>query len=120
MDRKIAEAWYAAWNAGDLEAILLLYAEDTEISSPFVAALGFSHDGVIFGKQMFRLYLESALPRIGGLKLEPIATCVGARGYTMVYRNHTGVIVAETHEVDGEGLIIRSDTAYEATPMGVP
>jgi hypothetical protein len=38
----------------------------------------------------------------------------------MVYRNQTGVMVAETHELDGEGKIVRSDTAYETTPMGDP
>lgn len=118
MDEAFARNWYAAWNAGDLEAILDFYAEDLEASSPFVAALGFAQDGVLFGKSMFRSYLEAALPRIAGLRLEPVCVCVGARGHTMVYRNHTGVMVAETHELDAEGKIIRSDTAYETTPMG--
>jgi ketosteroid isomerase-like protein len=118
MDETFARNWYAAWNAGDLEAILNLYAEDLEASSPFIAALGFAAEGVIFGKAMFRAYLEAALPRVAGLRLEPVAMCVGARGHTMVYRNHTGVMVAETHELDADGLILRSDTAYETTPMG--
>jgi ketosteroid isomerase-like protein len=118
MDEAFARNWFAAWNAGDLEAILDLYAEDLEASSPFIAALGFAAEGVVFGKAMFRAYLEAALPRVAGLRLEPVAMCVGARGHTMVYRNHIGVLVAETHELDGEGLIVRSDTAYETSPMG--
>ncbi len=118
MDEAFARNWYAAWNAGDLDAILNFYADDLEASSPFIAALGFAPDGVIFGKAMFRAYLEAALPRVAGLRLEPVAMCVGARGHTMVYRNHTAVMVAETHELDADGLILRSDTAYETTPMG--
>jgi ketosteroid isomerase-like protein len=37
--REFAAAWYAAWNAHDLEAILEHYADDVEMSSPLVAAL---------------------------------------------------------------------------------
>ena len=44
-DAEFAQRYYAAWNARDLEAILALYAEDIEFSSPYIAALGFSPDG---------------------------------------------------------------------------
>lgn len=114
-DEELAAAWYAAWNDRNLDAIVDLYADEVEFSSPFVAALGFGPDGVIHGKTMFRAYVEAALPRIPDISFAPEALCIGARGHTLIYRNQTGVLVAETHEFDEEGLIIRADASYEAS-----
>jgi len=46
-DAEFARRYYAAWNARDLEAIMALYADDIEFSSPYITALGFSMGGVI-------------------------------------------------------------------------
>lgn len=112
-DVEFAKKYYAAWNARDLEGILELYAEDIEFSSPYIAALGFSHDGVIHGKPMLRAYFERALDRAPALTFAPEALLVGARGHTLIYRNHRGERAAETHEMDGVGLVIRADATYE-------
>ncbi|MBI1251740.1 MAG: DUF4440 domain-containing protein [Alphaproteobacteria bacterium] len=113
-DEELAAAWYAAWNAHDADAIEALYADDVEFSSPFVAALGFGLTGVIFGKTMLRAYLDAALERAPTMAFAPEALCIGARGHTLIYRNQTGVLVAETHELDEDGLITRADASYEA------
>lgn len=113
-DEALSAAWYAAWNARDVDAIVDLYADDVEFASPFVAALGFGLEGVIHGRPMFRAYVEAALSRVLDMKFAPEALCIGARGHTLIYRNQTGVLVAETHEIDDEGLIIRADATYEA------
>ncbi|RDJ94063.1 hypothetical protein B4Q13_17420, partial [Lacticaseibacillus rhamnosus] len=55
-DAELAQRYYAAWNARDLEAILALYGDDIEFSSPYIAALRLSFDGVIFGKVKLRDY----------------------------------------------------------------
>jgi ketosteroid isomerase-like protein len=114
-DVEFAQRYYAAWNARDLDAILALYAEDIEFSSPYIAALGFSPDGVIHGKQILRLYFEKALERAPGLRFSPESLCVGARGHTLIYRNHRGERAAEVHEIDAAGLIIRADATYETS-----
>lgn len=111
-DFEFAERYYAAWNKRNLDAILALYAEDIEFSSPYIAALGFSPDGVIHGKDLLRLYFEKALERAPQLTFTPEALLVGARGHTLVYRNHRGERAAETHEMDGVGLVIRADATY--------
>ena len=111
-DVEFAERYYAAWNKRNLDAILALYAEDIEFSSPYIAALGFSPDGVIHGKDLLRLYFEKALERAPQLTFTPEALLVGARGHTLVYRNHRGERAAETHEMDGVGLVIRADATY--------
>jgi ketosteroid isomerase-like protein len=112
-DAEFARRYYAAWNARDLEAILALYADDIEFSSPYIAALGFSPDGVIHGKVMLRAYFERALDRAPALTFTPEALCVGARGHTLIYRNHRGERAAEVHEFDSAGLVIRADATYE-------
>ncbi len=111
-DADFARRYYAAWNKRDLEAILALYAEDIEFSSPYIAALGFSPDGVIHGKGMLRAYFEKALERAPQLTFTPEALCVGARGHTLVYRNHRGERAAETHETNALGLVSRADATY--------
>jgi ketosteroid isomerase-like protein len=112
-DALLAERYYAAWNARDLDAILALYADDIEFSSPYIAALGFAPDGVIHGKQLLRLYFEKALERAPGLTFTPESLCVGARGHTLIYRNHRGERAAEHHQIDAMGLIVRAEATYE-------
>ena len=111
-DADFARRYYTAWNARDIDAIMALYAEDIEFSSPYIAALGFSPDGVIHGKDLLRLYFEKALERAPQLTFTPEDLLVGARGHTLIYRNHRGERAAETHETDGVGLVIRADATY--------
>lgn len=114
-DALLAQKYYAAWNARDLDAILALYADDIEFSSPYIMALRFSPDGVLHGKQALRTYFEMALDRAPDLKFNPESMCVGARGHTLIYRNQRGERAAEVHELDAVGLIVRADATYEAT-----
>jgi hypothetical protein len=114
-DAEFARRYYEAWNARSVEAIVALYHEEIEFSSPYIAALGFSPDGVIHGKPMLRLYVEKALERAPQLTLTPEALCVGARGHTLIYRNHRGERTAEHHEMDVSGVIVRADATYETT-----
>lgn len=114
-DADFARRYYDAWNARNVDAIMALYADDIEFSSPYIAALGFAPDGVIVGKVMLRAYVERALERAPALTLTPEGLCVGARGHTLIYRNHRGERAAEVHEMDAVGLIVRADATYETT-----
>ena len=114
-DALLAERYYAAWNAHDLDAILALYADDIEFSSPYITALAFAGDGVILGRARLRDYFIKALERAPDLRFVPESLCVGARGHTLIYRNHRGERAAEAHELDHAGLIIRADATYETT-----
>lgn len=114
-DIDFARRYYEAWNARDIDAICALYADDIEFSSPYIMALGFSVDGVILGKAMLRSYIEKALERAPALTFTPEALFVGARGHTLIYRNHRGERAAEVHEMDQAGLIVRADATYETS-----
>ncbi len=112
-DSEFAARYYAAWNGRDLDAILALYADQVEFSSPYIAALGFGADGIIHGKAILRAYFQKALERAPELKFAPESLCVGARGHTLIYRNHRGERAAEVHEMNAIGLVIRADATYE-------
>lgn len=114
-DAELAARYYKAWNAHDIDAILALYADDIEFCSPYIAALGIASDGVVRGKTRLRDYFERALARAPDLRFVPESLCVGARGHTLIYRNHRGERAAEVHQLDAGGLIVRADATYETT-----
>ena len=46
----LGRKWIAAWNSHDLERVLALYAEDSEMTSDKIPALGFDPSGTLRGK----------------------------------------------------------------------
>ena len=109
-DVEFAKRYYEAWNKRDLDAICALYADDIEFSSPYIAALGFSPDGVIHGKDLLRLYFEKALERAPQLTFTPEDLLVGARG------SRASLLVAP---LDGSvGPMARESTAVHGRGRG--
>jgi len=112
-DARFAETYYAAWNARDLDAVLALYAEDVEFRSPYIAALGFASDGILFGRDALRDYFKAALERAPNLQFEPESLCVGAGGHVLIYRNHRGERAAEYHSFNAAGEVDLAEATYE-------
>ncbi len=112
-----AAAWYDAWNSRDVQAICELYADNLVFISPFVVKTGMSDRGVLTDIQAFFQYVTNTLPRVPNLKFEPVANCVGAQGHTLVYRNQSSHIVAETFEYNDEGLIRLANASYSMAPI---
>jgi ketosteroid isomerase-like protein len=54
--------WIAAWNSHDLERVLALYADDSEMTSDKIMAFGFDSSGTLNGKASLRMYWGKALP----------------------------------------------------------
>ncbi len=100
-----------------MQAICELYADNLVFISPFVAKTGMSERGVLTDIQAFFQYVTNTLPRVPNLKFEPVANCVGAQGHTLVYRNQSSHIVAETFEYDSDGLIRLANAAYSIAPI---
>ncbi len=115
-EQKAAE-WYAAWNSRDAQEICNLYADNLVFISPFVVKTGMSDRGVLTDIHAFFEYVSNTLPRVPNLKFEPVANCVGAQGHTLVYRNQSSHIIAETFEYDGDGLIRLANAAYSIAPI---
>src|SRR4051812_34275198 len=56
----LGREWIAAWNSHDLERVLALYAEDSEMTSDKIQALGLDGSGTLRGKAMLRKYWTRA------------------------------------------------------------
>lgn len=103
----VADEWFAAWNAHDLDAILTHYADDVEFVSPFVAVLNDDPDGVIHGKEALRVYFARAFERFPDLHFEPLDVLVGVDSVTLYYVSVGGRLAAEVMTLGPDGRVVR-------------
>lgn len=107
----IAEAWLAAFNAGDVEALVALYADDCRHTSPKLRALHPETFGFLVGKAALRAWWAGAMARLPGLRYEKTALTASAERVLLEYLRHapgeSALPVAEVFEVR-EGLIVAS------------
>jgi len=97
--------WIAAWNSHDLERVLALYAEGTEMTSDRIPALGFDASGTVRGKPTLRAYWSKALSMIPNLHFELIDTYVSPDSVVVFYQNERGKKICEYLRLDAEGKI---------------
>ena len=67
----LGRQWIAAWNSHDLERVLALYAEDSEMTSDKIPALGFDPSGTLRGKPKLRAYWGKALDAVARSAIHP-------------------------------------------------
>ncbi len=96
----LGRQWIAAWNSHDLERVLALYAEDFEMTSDRIPALGFDCSGTLRGKANIRAYWAKALTLIPNLQFELIDTYVSPDSIVVFYQNERGAKICEYLRVD--------------------
>ena len=104
--------WLAAWNAHDLDQILLHYADDVEFVSPFVSKLLGHTDGALRGKAALREYFQRGLAAYPTLRFEFIRLCRGVRSCVLEYRSVNNLHAAEVMEFDSAAKICRVRAHY--------
>ncbi|WP_407146777.1 nuclear transport factor 2 family protein [Bradyrhizobium sp. ORS 86] len=97
--------WIAAWNSHDLERVLALYAEETEMTSDRIPALGFGASGTVRGKERLRAYWSAALAKLPDLHFELIDLFVSPDSIVVFYQNERGMKICEYLRLDAEGKI---------------
>ncbi len=97
--------WVAAWNARDLDRVLALYADDFEMTSDRIPALGFDASGTLRGKADVRAYWSKGLTMLPNLHFELIDTFVSPDSVVVFYQNERGKKICEYLRVDAEGKI---------------
>jgi ketosteroid isomerase-like protein len=112
---KLATEWIAAWNLRDLERVLKLYTEDAEMTSPYIATLGFDASGTLRGKDRLRAYWSKALTFRPDLHFVLIEAFVSPDSVAVLYRNDLGKLVCEYLRLDDAGLIRQASGNY---PVG--
>lgn len=120
-DRESAQRWalhwIAAWNAHDIEAVLLLFADDCAFRSPKAHAV--TGRGTVHGKAALRAYWTQALAGVNALlfRFESVHWDAAARTLVLRYIACLGeqrVIAAEIFDFDAYGLVIRGTALYGA------
>lgn len=103
-NKRIATAWFAAFNAHDLDALLALYAEDAEHYSPKLKARMPETMGLIRGKAALRSWWRDAFDRLPTLRYEVVKLTADDEQVFMEYVRH---VAGESELHVGEVLEIR-------------
>ena len=106
--------WIAAWNAHDLERVLALYAEDSEMTSDRIPAMGFDASGTLRGKANIRTYWAKALALIPNLHFELIDTFVSPDSIVVFYQYERGARICEYLRLNAEGKIVQGSANHLA------
>ena len=108
----LGHEWIAAWNARDLERVLALYAEDFEMTSHHIHAMGFDPSGTLRGKARVREFWATALTHVPDLHFELIDLFLSPDSVVVFYRNERGGKVCEYLRLDAKGKIVQASGNY--------
>lgn len=107
----IAVEWFAAFNAHDLERLLLLYDENAVHYSPKLKVRQPDTKGLIKGKDALRSWWKDSFERLPSLRYEPTSFTASNERVIMEYVRHLeredDMLVAEVLEIKN-GKIIAS------------
>lgn len=110
-NKSIANQWFAAFNAHDLEALLALYADDAEHYSPKLKLRHPETKGLITGKGALRNWWRDAFDRLPSLRYEVVKLTADEDQVFMEYIRHVegeeDLRVGEVLEIR-DGLIVAS------------
>jgi len=101
----LGREWIAAWNSHDLERVLALYADDAEMTSDKIQALGFEASGTLRGKDRLRAYWGKALAMLPNLRFDFIDTYVSPDSVVVFYQNERGAQICEYLRLNANGKI---------------
>jgi ketosteroid isomerase-like protein len=107
-----AREWIDAWNSHDLDRILSHYADDFEMTSPFIVDLMKDPKGTIKGKEKVRAYWAEALNRIFNLHFQLIEVLAGVNSITIYYHAVLGKRAAEVLFFNKDGKVNRGVAHY--------
>ncbi|QWG21609.1 nuclear transport factor 2 family protein [Bradyrhizobium sediminis] len=106
--------WISAWNSRDLERVLALYAEDAEMTSDRIQALGLDCSGTLRGKANLRMYWGKALALLPNLHFDLIDLFVSPDSIVVFYQNERGGKICEYLRLDAEGKIRQGSANHPA------
>jgi SnoaL-like protein len=95
--------------------VLALYAEDSEMTSDRIPALGFDASGTLRGKSSLRAYWGKALGLLPDLHFSLIDVFVSPDSVVVFYQNERGKKICEYLRLDADGKI-RQGSANHLAP----
>jgi len=116
MDRTFAEhfamAWIEAWNSHDINEIMAHYADDFEMTSPFIYERTGGKTATLFGSKVVKDYWISALEKFADLNFELLDVLASANSIVIYYKSVMGKTAAELMVFDEAGHVIKSIAHY--------
>jgi ketosteroid isomerase-like protein len=112
--QKFGQEWVDSWNCHDLDRILLHYADDFEMTSPFIVTMMNEPTGTIKGKENVRAYWAKALERLPDLHFDLIEVLAGVDSITLSYHAVLGKRAVEVLFFDETGKIRRGIAHYNS------
>ncbi len=112
--REFAQEWVAAWNDHDLDRILSHYADDFEMTTPFIVQVMGEPTGTLKGKEKVRAYWAKALERVPDLTFELLDVFSGVNSVTIYYKAVFEKRAAEVLFFDADGKVTRSIAHYDS------
>ena len=109
---RFAADWIDAWNTHDLGRVLSHYAEDFEMSSPYIVQIAGEPSGTLRGKSAVGAYWKKALELVPDLKFELVSVLVGVRSVVLHYKGARGRTVAETLYFGPDRKVVRASAHY--------
>jgi predicted ester cyclase len=108
----LANQWVAAWNAHDLDLIMMHYDDAVELTSPVAAQLLSTSDGKVIGKANLRAYFQRGLSAYPELRFGLEDVLWGVNSVVLYYTNHKGTRTAEFMELSASGKVVRVVANY--------
>lgn len=110
--KTFAQEWVDSWNSHDLDWILSHYADDFQMTSPFIAQLMGEPTGTMQGQENIRAYWAKALERIPDLHFDLIEVLTSVDSITIYYHAVFGNRAAEVLFFDENGKVKRAIAHY--------
>ena len=101
----LGKQWIDAWNSHDLDRILALYSDDSEMTSDKIPLLGMDPTGTVRGKDRLRRYWSKGLQLIPNLHFTLIDVYVSPDSLVVFYQNERGQKICEYLRVGADGKI---------------
>jgi predicted ester cyclase len=111
---KLANHWVAAWNAHDLDLIMMHYDDAVELTSPVAARLLEKPDGKVTGKANLTAYFQRGLEAFPELHFHLEDVLWGLNSVVLYYTNQKGTRTAEFMELSATGKVVRIVANYNA------
>jgi hypothetical protein len=113
---RFADEWIGAWNSHDLARILSHYADNFEMSTPFIAKLMGITSGTLKGKEAVGAYWKRGLEKIPDLHFELIEVFSGTDSICICYKSVLGLRAVEWLQFDSTGKVSKSMAYYNDFP----
>jgi hypothetical protein len=115
--RSHADAWLAAWNAHDIDAIMACYSADVDFVAPTVVRRWGRDDGRLRGRDELRRHFGLGLELAPDLTFTEEAFLTSPAGYALLYRRENGNRVLDVVELDPAGKAARVRAFYQSPQL---